>query len=830
MELVRSMLLQTSLFAGFGNLIGAIVLGLLAKDTVKALPGAILLAALLPWSLGLTFQSIPELRALPILHLLLATFSFIPAAVLHTACVWSGQNGCGKSRLAVWVGYGVATLQALAIWGHPEALGPLVNHVWGTTRMSQGHTFLLHGLFLTTSVLIGGFWCTRAATAPTENPNRRSARTWLILNAVFLPFAITNYLTVYNMPTIALGTVGNCVFLVTLAELTWRWNLFEIPPRSLRLTFYAVFGSAALWILTDGGYFWFSSFVPDVTWAVRHITCSLVVAITLIAYALSVRQPASSRASSSSHGESQAALSTAAPSDSEKLLMNELKDWLRSIGVAVFQRLGSSRSFAMVSSVGMAMRLPKQVSNTMALENYLRQLLRSRGAAQEETNLANASSSTELQPSVILSRFWEGGREADNSGIIVFVDNGANGSQLEKFKRIVELLRRLPLSETQSEVVHSFLPQASRKSRLKLDLGKKFNFRRGNQKQPQFSPEEMRRLKSQFPEIVGEHPKLLRVLQKAERLARCDLPLIIYGETGVGKELLAAAIHRLSKRVGPYLAWNAATIPDALVDASLFGHSRGAFTGADQARDGFFRLCDQGTFFIDEVDSLKPDVQAKLLRAVEGGHIIPLGKDTSDKVNVRIITASHVFLDHLVRAKLFRPDLKQRLEATYLILPPLRERKEDIKLLVEHFVRELLSGPDKDHYPSEVHLTDAAWARLMSYNWPGNIRELKQVIGRCLYKRKCSVVDADDLDLGPMAETSADNFLELLRKAVQAYLKLPRPSLQEACLVLKRVLAEAALSAADGKRSQAARILGMTPSNFVRLLRLLGLDDHSSDA
>jgi DNA-binding NtrC family response regulator len=335
-------------------------------------------------------------------------------------------------------------------------------------------------------------------------------------------------------------------------------------------------------------------------------------------------------------------------------------------------------------------------------------------------------------------------------------------------------------------------------------------------------------LKELFPEIVGESPKLLAALEQTKRAAVSTLPVVIYGETGVGKELFARAIHRLSNRKGQFLAWNATSMTVELADATLFGHSKGAFTGATQSRNGYLLSCNGGTLFIDELDSLDPQIQGKLLRVLDGGDFFPVGSDEPIRVDVRLITASHHPLKTLVERKLFRNDLYFRLEGAWVFIPPLRERKEDIRLLVDHFLR-LCSRDSNGLVAPNLSLTEDAWARLFAHSWPGNVRELGRVVCRAAFAARGSVIDAEDIDLGPPEDSHPeyDAFAQKLQELASLCIARQQ-GVSEASTTFKRALAEQALQAANGKRAAAARMLQMTHSNFSRLLRTLGLEGENS--
>jgi PAS domain S-box-containing protein len=232
-----------------------------------------------------------------------------------------------------------------------------------------------------------------------------------------------------------------------------------------------------------------------------------------------------------------------------------------------------------------------------------------------------------------------------------------------------------------------------------------------------------------FDEIVGQSPALRRVLADVERVADADTTVLITGETGTGKELIARAIHRRSARSRkPLITVNCAAIAANLQESEFFGHERGAFTGATQRRDGRFKLADGGTIFLDEVGEMPLDLQAKLLRVLQEGEFEPVGGSRAVRVDVRVITATNRDLERMAKEGTFRTDLLYRLNVFPLHVPPLRERGDDILLLAEAFARNLARSRGGTVAP----LTEACKAKLQRYGWPGNVRELQNVIERAL--------------------------------------------------------------------------------------------------
>src|SRR6266571_3856710 len=255
-----------------------------------------------------------------------------------------------------------------------------------------------------------------------------------------------------------------------------------------------------------------------------------------------------------------------------------------------------------------------------------------------------------------------------------------------------------------------------------------------------------------FEQIIGNSPALEAVLEQVERVAPTDSTVLIQGETGTGKELIARAIHNLSMRCGrPFIKLNCAAIPFDLLESELFGHERGAFTGAIAQKIGRFELADKGTLFLDEVGDIPPALQPKLLRVLQEQEFERLGSTRTHQVDVRLVAATNRNLVDMVKRNEFRSDLYYRLNVFPITLPPLRERREDIPALVEHFVEIYTHRMDKqiEHIPPET------MSALVSYQWPGNIRELQNFIERSVILTSGNVLHPPLASLKSAAESES---------------------------------------------------------------------------
>jgi two-component system NtrC family response regulator len=241
--------------------------------------------------------------------------------------------------------------------------------------------------------------------------------------------------------------------------------------------------------------------------------------------------------------------------------------------------------------------------------------------------------------------------------------------------------------------------------------------------------------------IISASSVMKELLETASRAAGSDATVLISGESGTGKEVLARLIHQNSPRNnGPMVAVNCAAIPSTLLESELFGHVRGAFTGAVKDRKGHFMTASGGTLFLDEIGDLAMDVQVKLLRAIQERQVQPVGAEKTQDVDIRIIAATNLDLQERILREEFRKDLFYRLSVIPLFIPPLRERPEDIPALAAHFFK-------KFNAPADVNFHEDALAAMKSYAWPGNIREMQNIVERCIILRKGAVIHMDDLDL-----------------------------------------------------------------------------------
>ncbi|MFZ4985493.1 MAG: sigma-54-dependent transcriptional regulator [Blastocatellia bacterium] len=338
--------------------------------------------------------------------------------------------------------------------------------------------------------------------------------------------------------------------------------------------------------------------------------------------------------------------------------------------------------------------------------------------------------------------------------------------------------------------------------------------------------DELRRLREGEGGVVGSTPALKRILDQAQSVAETSATVLITGESGTGKEVLARHIHTISPRSsGPFIACNIAALPETLVESELFGHEKGAFTGANSRREGRFELANRGTLFLDEIGELTPAMQVKLLRVLQERQFERLGGKELLTVDIRVIAATNRNLEDMVENGQFRADLYYRLNIVNLELPPLRGRQEDIPILARHFARKAALKHSKP-IPS---LSGAFESRLSQYRWPGNIRELENIMERAVVISSGVELDVDSLP--PKIREQASSPVEPVAVTALPQLKLvggllpPELSFESAITDFKRDLVRQALRECHSSRSEAAHRLRISRQYLHRLINELKVEE-----
>ena len=316
------------------------------------------------------------------------------------------------------------------------------------------------------------------------------------------------------------------------------------------------------------------------------------------------------------------------------------------------------------------------------------------------------------------------------------------------------------------------------------------------------------RSRYKFDRIIGRSSALTRMLSMVEKVADSESTVLITGESGTGKELVAQALHYNSRRSGKALVTvNCGAIPEELLESELFGHVKGAFTGAHQAREGRFSRAEGGTIFLDEIGDMSPNLQVKLLRVLQERTFEPVGSSRSREADVRVVAATHQDLPRLIEEKLFREDLYYRLNVVPVEVPSLRERAEDIPLLIHHF----LDLAHRERGGRAETISDQAMERLVAYRWPGNVRELENLVERlavlCIEKE----IDLQDLPQGLNQDEAAP--------AITTQLPAEGMSLNRAVEELEKSLISQALIRTEWNKNQAAQLLELNRTTLIEKIK-----------
>jgi len=318
-----------------------------------------------------------------------------------------------------------------------------------------------------------------------------------------------------------------------------------------------------------------------------------------------------------------------------------------------------------------------------------------------------------------------------------------------------------------------------------------------------------------FANIVGHSKVMQNVFEMIKATAPTRSTILIQGESGTGKELVARAIHQNSDRAPfPFVVVNSGSLPPDLLESHLFGHVKGAFTGAVSHKQGLFEAADRGTIFFDEISTVSLETQAKLLRVMQDKEFMRLGGTKTIRVDVRIIAATNADLEELIAQKAFRKDLFYRLNVIKIELPPLRKRKEDIPLLVRHFV-DKFSHENKKEVEG---VSDDVLEILENYNWPGNVRELENVIERAVVLTKSKIITRSSLPAYLLAQPRLVAE-EMIPKSEDLDFKLQTQEFQKRLILL-------ALQRANGVQKRAAEVLGLKPSTLNEMIKRLGIDSE----
>jgi transcriptional regulator with GAF, ATPase, and Fis domain len=323
--------------------------------------------------------------------------------------------------------------------------------------------------------------------------------------------------------------------------------------------------------------------------------------------------------------------------------------------------------------------------------------------------------------------------------------------------------------------------------------------------------EDQLRTRYKFETIIGHSPKMIEVLDLVAQVSDTDAPILIQGETGTGKEIVAKSIHyNSSRRDKPFISINCGALPEQLLESELFGHERGAFTGAVATKMGKFEAAHRGTIFLDEVGEMQPALQVKLLRVLQSGEYSPLGSATNKQSDVRVIAATNQNLKALMEGGTFRQDLYYRLNVVCLDLPPIRERRDDIPLLIEHFLTQFSKEIGKE----KMTINDTALSLLTMYNYPGNVRELQNIIRRATILNKTGQIEVSNLPAEIVGKTTVStekdwDFHKARNQVIENFERQYLTSLLKQC---------------RGVIRESARLANLDVKNFRLKLKKYGID------
>ncbi|GBD26734.1 Nitrogen assimilation regulatory protein [bacterium HR30] len=854
---VRIALVQLGLAAAAGNLVTMAALLTGAQDRAAALVTLLLLLAIFPWSLGVALQSVPEILASFEALLQAATLAlfWIPPTALHVACRWTHRQDCRVSRWLLVLAYG---LGALGFGAQSTGLLPLggpTDHGWGVMRggRSAWLLFTLHGLLTLSCLGVAAFWCwsslgSRAAPAG----QKLGARVWLLSAVVFSAAAVSNYLVVFGLPVVPAGSLGNVLFLCVLAFFVTRHGFLHVRSEVRRVAAAVTLGVLGVWV---GASLWITLISPPLLsarWVSLELAAASVGGAVVVGYGLLLERrrtagwqgvtAGGARELGSAEGRNlkQRLQTASTPQELSALVLELTHAWPPVRSAAIYRRPLGAKLFRLDASRGSYV-FPTYATRAQLLSG-LTAAANAEGASlvwleppppERALSLQGAADGTmlplhsgaEAEPLRPVFLSCPVVRLGECEGYVV-VEVAADAA--------LRLEEPLPLAATALTLAALWHNLELRSGGLTPPIpssGAEEKQGSGCEQPPvSFSvslPAQALGQGASWGEdpalqgIVGQSRALRQSLDLLRRAATLDLPVLLLGETGTGKELFARALHAWSARKHrPFQAINCAAIPLDLAENELFGHERGAYTGALQAHVGWLERLSGGVVFLDEVAELPLALQAKLLRVMEYGELTPLGSTETRHVDLRVVAATNRSLEELVRQQRFREDLYHRLRGIVIVLPPLRERLEDIPLLVEHFRKQASASPTPP-WPEE------ALRLLMSYSWPGNVRELRSLVfslvGLCGEGQV--TVEMVDSALRARAAATLPPAFPSFAPGYSFRLNL-KQSLSQAVRAYKIAHVQAALSACHGNASSAARMLGLTKSNFNRLLRSLGLDSQ----
>jgi transcriptional regulator with GAF, ATPase, and Fis domain len=642
-----------------------------------------------------------------------------------------------------------------------------------------GPLYWIHIVLTAVVVVTGGIVCARTLARATDPFQRLRAKYWILGLLVFLPFGILNYLANYGFAVFPTGSLGNIVLAALWVYAAVRHRLMDIDVFIMRVCA-TILTSVAVVLPVAGGIIWVQD-LPIGDSGILVVVCLVLSAILNVILFSKVRSyleesvqalfPARKAAREAIRQLSKDLVHLSEHEVLAQRVTATLRQGLDVIGVALYRVGAKKEAFWLYHAEGSA-SFPDDVS-----EAEVARLVDPRDGAWD----ACLPISDKAQPLGLLavSPKCSGAAidDADRTLLAVLA------SQLGIAWANIDYLKQI--ERQKAEIVELHHQAEAENVVLRAEV----------------------RSASQFREIIGASPALQSVLEQVAHIGPTEASVLITGETGTGKELIARAIHDLSqRRDGPLISINCPAIPTGLAESELFGHERGAFTGAVEAHPGKFELADGGTVFLDEIGDLPLSVQVKLLRVLQEHEVQRVGSHKLRKLNLRVVAATNRDLREEVAAGRFREDLYFRLSGVPIQVPPLRQRIDDIPALASFFLQRAAT-----QYQKEVAgFTPEAMGILQQYAWPGNIRELQHIVERAVLLCGADRIRTEHLaDLAPSPSK-------------------PRSALSVTLRAEKKRRVEEALAQTGGNQAAAARLLGMSRSNFGRLLRSLGMRPSAS--
>ncbi|MFQ5668187.1 MAG: sigma 54-interacting transcriptional regulator [Candidatus Binatia bacterium] len=784
------------LTAAVADVVAAVVVAAGAKDRRIAGSFVGMACCLTAWNALLGLESIPRFTTTnPGVAWLTLGLMVLPATVFHNAYVWSGGRIRRRPNL-VWLGY----LLAFFLCGlHTQRLiiERVVDRNWGAV----GQAGSLYPLFVVFTVLWIGLAvlvCVRALKSPISPRTRLRVKYWLLGAAAAVPLGFTNFFTNYDVPIFPLGSLGNILMVGVIAYAAVRHHLMDIDRFIIRAGA-TVLASVAIVLPLAGAVIWMRH-LPLAPAGSLVAGCLLLAAMVSLVVFSHFRAYIEQEVESSFFPIRRAAREAIGQLSAELLQLPQSQNLAARFGatlmagvgldgIALYFRTPKPGLFKLAGSQG-CISAPRLVNRPVPLtpRDGTRPMLSARG---HEAPGAHTSTGDATWDTCIPVR-----TDGTDLGFIALGQKRSGGAIDDSDITLLTMVAaQLAVALQNAEYVHQIERQKAEIEELE---------RRAEAENVILRAEV--HSTSQFREIIGSSPALQEALALVEKAAPTTASIVITGETGTGKELIARALHDLSpRRRGPLISVNCAAIPAGLAESELFGHERGAFTDAVEARPGKFELADGGTIFLDEIAELPLALQGKLLRVLQEHETTRVGGRKLRKLDLRVVAATNRDLQAEMQAKRFREDLYYRLATFTVPVPALRERTSDIPMLASYFLERAAATYQK---PIAGFTADAL-AALCRYSWPGNIRELQNVVERAVLL--CTSHSIKLQHLSDLAVTQPG-----------------RQSLGKAIRQEKRLRVEQALAQAGGNQAAAARLLGISRSNFARLLKSLGMKSPAS--